>query len=86
MRRNRYAEALEALDALASLREDLKTRMRWDAVYDLDLTEERAAIAALADDLKALYSRLLAVYQSVGRKRDAKHPPTREELRELLGL
>lgn len=86
VKRDRYTEALEALDAIASIRDDLRTRLRWDAVYDLDLTEEHAAVAAMADDLRSLYSRLLAVYQSVGRKRDAKHPPTREELRELLGL
>ena len=84
MKRNRCDEALEALDAIAGLREDLKTRMRWDSVYGLDLTEERAAIAALADDLRDLYSRLLAVYQSAGRKKDEQHPPTLEELRQLL--
>jgi hypothetical protein len=84
MKRNRYDEALEALDAIASLREDLKTRMRWDSIYGIDIEEERAAIAALADDLREIYSRLLAVYQSVGRKKDEQHPPTLEELRELL--
>jgi uncharacterized coiled-coil protein SlyX len=58
--------------------------MRWDSVYGLDLTEERAAIAALADDLRDLYTRLFTIYQSVGRKKDERHPPTLEELRELL--
>jgi hypothetical protein len=38
----------------------------------------------LADDLRDLYTRLFAVYQSVGRKKDEQHPPTLEELRELL--
>jgi hypothetical protein len=85
MKRNRYVEALEALDAIAGLREDLKARMRWDSVYGLDLTEERAAIAALADDLRDLYTRLFTIYQNVGRKKGERHPPTLEELRELLG-